>query len=439
MRMDGVEDKEGLFRRQAALLLDGRHLGKSPALNAMLEFLVRTSIEGRAPKEIEVAAAVFDRGDAFDATQDASVRVYAHRLRKKLDEYYAGEGAGEAWRILMPKGEYRLLLEPARQDVSDVAPAVPRAGVRLAVLASIGTALACLAIAVIVWMFYLRPDGPDRTLAAVRETKLWASTVIYGKPIVVVMGDYYIFGEADATGGVRRLVREFSINSRYDLDERVMQEPRLNGRYRDMGLRYYPIGVATALRDIMPILRTSGRRERPVRVIPASDLTPDMLRISNVVYIGYLSGLGALRNPVFNGSRFAVGNSYDELIDRRGGAVYTATAGDPGVSGPRQDYGYISTFAGPNGNRIVIIAGSRDAGVMQAADYASQLPALADLDRKSGSAPAFEALLRVDTLGDQNLAGKLVLASPLNGGAIWRGGTPQRFPDDAHPLVPPGW
>ena len=49
-----------------------------------------------------------------------------------------------------------------------------------------------------------------------------------------------------------------------------------------------------------------------------------MFRVS-LVYLGYLSGLGGLRDPMFSGSRFAVGSSYDEIIDKQTGRHYRPT------------------------------------------------------------------------------------------------------------------
>jgi hypothetical protein len=439
MMGDGQDQDEAL-REQARVLREGRHLGKSPTLISLFDYLLQTSLEGRRPKELEVAAEVFGRGEGFDAMQDASVRVYAYRLRRKLEEYYAGPGVEQKVRIALPRGEYRLAVQ-APDEVENVVPEVNPPPPRLAWLRAPwfvagATATLCMAVAVVAWFGWLRPDNADREVAAVRETAVWQPMLTPGKPIVVVVGDYYIFGETDPGGRVSRLVREFSINSRYDLDERAMQEPARAKQFRDLGLRYYPLGMAVALRDVMPILRTFGRKERPPRVIPASDLTPDMLRISNIVYIGYFSGLRALRDPLFTASRFRVGSSYDELFDRRTGKIYAATSsGDNGTDGARQDLGYVGSFPGPNGNRILVIAGTRDAGVMQAADYVTHLAGA----RSLGGGFDVEALLQVDTIGDQNLAGKLLFASPLNPAGMWRGGSPQGFPDDPRAAIPEGW
>ena len=37
-----------------------------------------------------------------DVRQDAVVRVYVHKLRRKLDDYYAGPGAQETLRLSLP-------------------------------------------------------------------------------------------------------------------------------------------------------------------------------------------------------------------------------------------------------------------------------------------------------------------------------------------------
>ncbi len=81
-------------------------------------------------------------------------------------------------------------------------------------------------------------------------------------PTLIVIGDYYIFGETDERAGVDRLIREYAINSREDLDAWLMDNPTAMGRYRDLDLYYLPVGAASALRSITPILAAGrcGRR-----------------------------------------------------------------------------------------------------------------------------------------------------------------------------------
>jgi hypothetical protein len=57
-------------------------------------------------KEYSVGVEVFHRGASFDQDADSIVRVEANRLRKRLAEYYAGEGASHRLHITIPLGQY---------------------------------------------------------------------------------------------------------------------------------------------------------------------------------------------------------------------------------------------------------------------------------------------------------------------------------------------
>jgi hypothetical protein len=88
-----------------------------------------------------------------------------------------------------------------------------------------------------------------------------------------------------------------------------------------------------------------------------------------------------------------------------------------------RDYGYFSTFAGPNNNRIVILAGTRDVALMHTAEAVSHASTLAALVSKAGVDENFEALYAVDAIDRMNLDGQLLLADKLNTANIWASGT----------------
>jgi len=81
---------------------------QSERLCRFLRFTVDAALDGRGGeiKEYVIGREVFDRDDAYDPRTDPIVRVEARRLRKKLDEYYAGAGASEEIRVSYPKGSY---------------------------------------------------------------------------------------------------------------------------------------------------------------------------------------------------------------------------------------------------------------------------------------------------------------------------------------------
>ncbi|CAM5776642.1 hypothetical protein LMIY3S_05630 [Labrys miyagiensis] len=80
----------------------------SERLCAFLLFIVEETLAGRGAslKEAVIGNEVYRRGPAYDPRIDSAVRVEARRLRRKLEDYYRDEGAGDEVRIDLPTGRY---------------------------------------------------------------------------------------------------------------------------------------------------------------------------------------------------------------------------------------------------------------------------------------------------------------------------------------------
>jgi hypothetical protein len=179
----------------------------------------------------------------------------------------------------------------------------------------------------------------------------------------------------------------------------------------------------------MPVLAPTPKARERIRVVTASHLTPDMLKRNDIVYVGYLSGLGLLRDTVLRGSRFRVGETFDELIDVSTGRHYLSQEGGPEYDqSVRRDYGYFATFEGLEGNRFFIVAGTRDIAVMNTAEAITSREGLKALREKAGKERSFEALYEVEGVNRVNLRGKVVLTSPMRPTQSW--GPPPQFPRD---------
>jgi hypothetical protein len=361
-------------------------LGRSHGLARLFDYLADPVRIGRTLTEADVAHEVFGR--TADLSGDASVRVYIHRLRKKLDDFYAREGSAEPLRLVIPVGEYRLELEGAQ----DRGPG--RRPPRWLPWAAAAALLLLLNIAGAAWL--LGATAPSRALGRLAEAPLWQG-LGDERPVLMVVGDYYIFADTEGGDGPRRMVREFDVNSPADLDAWLMERPELQGRYVDLDTYYTPVGATLALRELMPLVRQAAGGPERVRAVTASQLTPQMMKDHDIVYVGYLSALRLLQQPVFARSRFQIGDTYDELVDRQTGRTYTSGAGRPAGGRVNRDYGYLAAFDGPSGNRIVIVAGARDIGVMQTAEVAAGAAG-------ASLAPPGEALYEVEGVGRTNLS-----------------------------------
>ena len=127
----GVTDGE--VRRQLDRVLRAESFVRSPQISRFLQFAVEKGLAGDKDqlKEITVALEVFERPADFDPKLDPIVRVEAGRLRNKVREYYATEGASDPLWVGLAKRGYRPVV---RLQAAKPAPGPLPDGPSLAVL-----------------------------------------------------------------------------------------------------------------------------------------------------------------------------------------------------------------------------------------------------------------------------------------------------------------
>lgn len=105
---DAHRPENAILQLALRRVLASNTFSRSERLRAFLSYVVETEMQngGAQLKGYTIAVDVFGRPAAFDADGDPLVRVHAGKLRKLLGVYYETEGAGEEWRIFIPKGSY---------------------------------------------------------------------------------------------------------------------------------------------------------------------------------------------------------------------------------------------------------------------------------------------------------------------------------------------
>ena len=106
MQPPGLAAVEQEKRELEAVLASGIFT-RAPNLAHLLSYICGKHFQGADDqlKEYTIAVEALRRPAEFDPKQDSIVRVEAHRLRKRLREYYEAEGAGHAVQILVPSGQ----------------------------------------------------------------------------------------------------------------------------------------------------------------------------------------------------------------------------------------------------------------------------------------------------------------------------------------------
>lgn len=108
---------------RAALVsaLESPEFRSAPQLRSFLDFIVCAALEQNQEKikGYTIAVEALGRSEDFNPVTDPIVRVEAARLRRRLAKYYAGTGASERVRIVIPKGSYAPEFEAIPHTVID--------------------------------------------------------------------------------------------------------------------------------------------------------------------------------------------------------------------------------------------------------------------------------------------------------------------------------
>src|SRR5579871_5178162 len=119
-----------LQRAELETVLRSELFSRAPTLAHLLSYLCEKTFAGESGqiKEYSIAVDVFGRRDSFDQDVDSIVRVQANRLRKRLAEYYAAEGATHRVQICIPVGQYVPQFEEKSVPVPVEVPALAEPG-----------------------------------------------------------------------------------------------------------------------------------------------------------------------------------------------------------------------------------------------------------------------------------------------------------------------
>jgi len=181
---------EDRIREELSRILASHEFRSSKRSQEFLRYVVEHTITGRPDllKERTIGIDVFGRPTSYDPSDDATVRVKAGEVRKRLGLYYSAEGARDPLRIELPSGtyvpEFRTVEVVERAEPVQPAPP-PR---RLLVVAG----LVLVAAAAILWAL-LRP-------ARTSLDEFWAPVLKGGSQVLVCAAYVPVWGlERDIT------------------------------------------------------------------------------------------------------------------------------------------------------------------------------------------------------------------------------------------------
>jgi len=115
-----MDDRRALIERIAGSV----HFSRSARLRDFLLYVGHQSLKEGCPEihEQEIGARVFGRDSSYDRSQDNIVRVNATELRKRIELYFATEGAHEPLLLEIPRGGYKPVFHKRVPELATVQP-----------------------------------------------------------------------------------------------------------------------------------------------------------------------------------------------------------------------------------------------------------------------------------------------------------------------------
>lgn len=393
--------EQDLYLRQVEKLANSTALQGSESLRKLLRYLARQALShpGAPLKEYQIATEEFGRPSDFDPTVDSMVRVQVGRLRSKMAEYYATEGADDPLRIELPKGTYTLTFSHRQRhaETNHAAPAqpvsqkshhtsssgMPRGWVAAVVVLSV-------LLAASLGTLYLTRRG-NSALATAATAPVPNALRVFWKPFLLGPEEpWVVFSNAEFVGRPETGIRYF--NPAHDTKDSV----------RD---HYTGVGEVLAIHEIDQVFDALHRK---LRVKRGSLFSLDDAKNNDLIFVGSPSeNLTLLELPgthEFAFQRLDSGPRKGDLavanLHPRQGETNFYLASPASVS-VTEDYAVIGLVPGLSPSRsILIVAGTTTFGTEGAVEYICRPDTVEQLLQRlavsdSAELKPFEALLHV--------------------------------------------
>lgn len=399
-------------------------LARSSRLRNLFLYLCRRTWAGTAEelREHTIGEEVFGRPVGYDTASENIVRVSVSQLRKRLEQYFAGEGASEPIVITIPKGRYsveflpRETSPPALSTPSQEPPPLPPGPPRTRVLWP-WIAAACVVSAA---LFLARLPWPASAPPAAPHERFWSGVFTSGRETYIVVADSGFGLLQDVTGQSLTLEEYLGGSASSSPDRGATPSSELTRRL--MGRQYTSVSDASIAFQLGQISRAFAPRAlvRSARGINIRDL-----KTHNIILLGsarsnpwtgllrdrmnfFLDYEGQPPSGIIRNYRPAAGES----------AIYRATAraGQPGDA-----YGLVAWIPNLDSTgSIVTLAGTNMEGTEAAAELLLNPASFEKLRTRlgvapTGSFPYFEALIRARSQAGAGSGAEIIAIRRIGG------------------------
>ena len=373
--------------------------------------------------EQEIGHAVFGRDADYDTSQDNIVRVSATDLRKRIDGYFAAEGADEPLIFEIPRGSYVPVFRARRpepepdpvaveEEAETPLPAAAPTPQRRLPLMLVSALALVLAIACgVLWKENQNLRRvPDRWEGKPALGAFWSRFLNSPRETDMVLSD-------TSFALVEDITRQYFSLTEY-LNQTYLHEIQASKLSADRKADIDMISVRSngSLGDFRVTQRIQALDPASPKLVTeyAREYTADSIKRNNVILIG-----SQKPNPwvdlFYNQLTFTI--EYDPKLDQSSVINHSPRAGEqavyPIIPKPDSTVGYSIIAYLPNPSHtsdVLIIAGSNSQATDAAGEFLTSEPSMENFLKKlpSKQIPYFEILLKTTRLNGTPFAAELV-------------------------------
>jgi len=337
-------------REELARILNSQEFRSSHRSKEFLTYVVENTLAGHGDslKERTIGIDVYGRPASYDPADDATVRVKAGEVRKRLDRYYVSEGRADHLRIELPAGTYT----PVFRLVGAPQPAPPPATIATAPVQPRhrwGYPVAALLIfAALASFLLLRPHRAETAV-----DRFWRPVFEGSSPVLLTAAFVPV----------------------YNLNQPVgTQKPPTRNDFVLLNDQFVGGGDLVATARIVAMLTRAGR---PWQVKVGSDVSFADLRNSPTVLIGYSY---TKWKQISREMRYFIdADRWPRMVTDNGKPTAWSLPGLPADRRTDEDYAIVSRVFHPETRAMLVeISGITQYGTSAGAELVTQPDLLAE-------------------------------------------------------------
>ena len=380
-----------------------KYLNKSARLRDLLLYLSARVLDEDATEihEQEVGHKVFGRAADYDTASDNIVRVHASMLRKRLEQYFASEGAPEPLILEIRKGNYAPVFRERDtvEEAVEEAPAIKQRMDRRLIVAAGLAGVFAITTGVLVWREFRPADSPSPVKTRPAVMLLWSQVFQKDRPTDIVIDDAAVGLYQELTG------RDLQLSSYFDRDYlRSLPSSAAAAGVDERVASSIVLRRQTSVSSTMflwKLLQIPGAERWRSALHFARDYSFRELRADNLLLLG-----NTRTNPWIEPFQPRLGLRW--MYDSAAGVYYPVDTWangkkyqGAGTGDAHESYCAISLLPNLGGTgSVLIVSGTGGSAINSGVDFLADEKSVSDLLRRlggsrNGTFPHFETLIKV--------------------------------------------